>query len=247
MRKNATGKKPTSFSRMPLETPVIYPDLKRPINLLNQDSISKAQSKEIGKYSISLLSSLSLSIYKKLFAKNVNKDTFFNYQDIKNIRNLYLKRLVESNQDNFPYELSQDEYKVVEISKDEKIRAVIDKMKMAGKNEKIRRDYANNLDISRRSSTNRKESLDETKKINDRTKKDKNINSASNVNKSTIQNNNSNSNQTKNNQNSDNESDNDNNSQSYEDEDNYINDVNGDDSENNEGDYSVNMDEGGEY
>ena len=44
-----------------------------------------------------------------------------------------------------------------------------------------------------------------------------------------------------------NESDNDNNSQSYEEEDNYINDENGDDSENNEGDYSVNMDEGGEY
>ena len=243
MRRN-TGKKQANFSRIPLETPDIFPSLKRPIAMLNQDPISKAQTKELGKYSISLLSSLSLSIYKKLFARNVNKDVLFNYQDIKNIRNLYLKRLVESNQENFPYELSQDEYKVVELTKDEKIKVMMERLREIAKNDKGKSNHNNSLEVSRKSSVNRKESLDETKKINDRSNKEKMMASKRNE----LQTNNS-ANTTQNNINNDNSEEDENehnNSQSYEDEENYINDPEDDDGDN-EGDYSANLDEGGEY
>ena len=212
--------------------------------MLNQDPISKAQTKELGKYSISLLSSLSLSIYKKLFARNVNKDVLFNYQDIKNIRNLYLKRLVESNQENFPYELSQDEYKVVELTKDEKIKVMMERLREIAKNDKGKSNHNNSLEVSRKSSVNRKESLDETKKINDRSNKEKMMASKRNE----LQTNNS-ANTTQNNINNDNSEEDENehnNSQSYEDEENYINDPEDDDGDN-EGDYSANLDEGGEY
>ena len=243
MRRN-TGRKQANFSRIPLETPDIFPSLKRPIAMLNQDPISKAQTKELGKYSISLLSSLSLSIYKKLFARNVNKDVLFNYQDIKNIRNLYLKRLVESNQENFPYELSQDEYKVVELTKDEKIKVMMERLREIAKNDKGKSNHNNSLEVSRKSSVNRKESLDETKKINDRSNKEKMMASKRNE----LQTNNS-ANTTQNNINNDNSEEDENehnNSQSYEDEENYINDPEDDDGDN-EGDYSANLDEGGEY
>lgn len=243
MRRN-TGRKQANFSRIPLETPDIFPSLKRPIAMLNQDPISKAQTKELGKYSISLLSSLSLSIYKKLFARNVNKDVLFNYQDIKNIRNLYLKRLVESNQENFPYELSQDEYKVVELTKDEKIKVMMERLREIAKNDKGKSNHNNSLEVSRKSSVNRKESLDETKKINDRSNKEKMMASKRNE----LQTNNS-ANTTQNNINNDNSEEDENehnNSQSYEDEENYINDPEDEDGDN-EGDYSANLDEGGEY
>ena len=243
MRRN-TGRKQANFSRIPLETPDIFPSLKRPIAMLNQDPISKAQTKELGKYSISLLSSLSLSIYKKLFARNVNKDVLFNYQDIKNIRNLYLKRLVESNQENFPYELSQDEYKVVELTKDEKIKVMMERLREIAKNDKGKSNHNNSLEVSRKSSVNRKESLDETKKINDRSNKEKMMVSKRNE----LQTNNS-ANTTQNNINNDNSEEDENehnNSQSYEDEENYINDPEDEDGDN-EGDYSANLDEGGEY
>ena len=243
MRRN-TGRKQANFSRIPLETPDTFPSLKRPIAMLNQDPISKAQTKELGKYSISLLSSLSLSIYKKLFARNVNKDVLFNYQDIKNIRNLYLKRLVESNQENFPYELSQDEYKVVEQTKDEKIKVMMERLREIAKNDKGKSNHNNSLEVSRKSSVNRKESLDETKKINDRSNKEKMMASKRNE----LQTNNS-ANTTQNNINNDNSEEDENehnNSQSYEDEENYINDPEDDDGDN-EGDYSANLDEGGEY
>lgn len=242
MRRN-TGRKQANFSRIPLETPDTFPSLKRPIAMLNQDPISKAQTKELGKYSLSLLSSLSLSIYKKLFAKNLNKDVLFNYQDIKNIRNLYLKRLVESNQENFPFELSQDEYKVVELTKDEKIKVMIERLKEISKNDKGK---GHSLEVSRKSSVNRKESLDETKKINDRSNKEKML--AQKKNESKTSNNNS-VNTTQNNINNDNSEEDENehnNSVSYEDEENYINDPEDDDGDN-EGDYSANLDEGGEY
>ena len=243
MRRN-TGRKQANFSRIPLETPDTFPNLKRPIAMLNQDPISKAQTKELGKYSISLLSSLSLSIYKKLFARNVNKDVLFNYQDIKNIRNLYLKRLVESNQENFPYELSQDEYKVVELTKDEKIKVMMERLREIAKKDKGKSNHNNSLEVSRKSSVNRKESLDETKKINDRSNKEKMMASKRNE----LQTNNS-ANTTQNNINNDNSEEDENehnNSQSYEDEENYINDPEDEDGDN-EGDYSANLDEGGEY
>lgn len=239
MRRN-TGRKQANFSRIPLETPDTFPNLKRPIAMLNQDPISKAQTKELGKYSISLLSSLSLSIYKKLFARNVNKDVLFNYQDIKNIRNLYLKRLVESNQENFPYELSQDEYRVVELTKDEKIKVMMDRLREIAKNDKGKSNHNNSLEVSRKSSVNRKESLDETKKINDRSNKDKLI-----TKKNDIQTNNSVNTAQNNIDNSEEDENEHNNSQSYEDEENYINDP--EDEDDNEGDYSANLEEGGEY
>ena len=121
---------------------------------------------------------------------------------------------------------------------------MMERLREIAKNDKGKSNHNNSLEVSRKSSVNRKESLDETKKINDRSNKEKMMASKRNE----LQTNNS-ANTTQNNINNDNSEEDENehnNSQSYEDEENYINDPEDDDGDN-EGDYSANLDEGGEY
>ena len=217
------------LNRIQPEIPITFPNLTKNLKLLDSDSLSKNIGKDIGKYSISLINLSSLSIYKKLYNKFGNKDLNFGNQELKNIRNVYLKRLVESNPDNFPIELSLDEYKEFEISKDQKVNNIIQKLIEASKNEKVKPQ----IEINKQKNKNKNK-----KEINDNKNKkedDKNENQ---------ENENNNYQDSKNNYNEDENSEY-NNEQSYEGE-SYINDNEDDDSQN-KNMYDDDYDEGGEY
>lgn len=236
------GKKNYTVSKFTTQTPVIYPELSKKITLMNQDTISKSESKEIGKNAISLLNSLQLSIYKKLFTRS-NKDFSFNFQDIKNIRNIYLKKLVESNLDNFPSELMLDEYKPPEITKEDKVTALLNRLKEEIKLESRKK----NPEVSRKSSVNiQRENLEEGI-INDRSKKKSLSNSQ--IKEVVEKNKKKDSEKAKENDKNNGSADEDeeqNEEQSFEEE-NYINDDGGDSDDGEGGDDFDDMDEGGEY
>ena len=215
------------LNRIQPEIPITFPNLTKNLKLLDSDSLSKNIGKDIGKYSISLINSSSSSIYKKLYNKFGNKDLNFGNQELKNIRNVYLKRLVESNPDNFPIELSLDEYKEFELSKDQKVNNILEKLIEASKNEKVKPQIA----------INKKEKNKNKKEVNDNKNQkqdDKNDNQ---------ENDNNNYQDSKNNYNEDENSEY--NEQSYEGE-SYINDNEDDDSQNRNM-YDDDYDEGGEY
>ena len=217
------------LNRIQPEIPITFPNLTKNLKLLDSDSLSKNIGKDIGKYSISLINLSSLSIYKKLYNKFGNKDLNFGNQELKNIRNVYLKRLVESNPDNFPIELSLDQYKEFEISKDQKVNNIIQKLIEASKNEKLKPQIEKN----KQSKNKNKNEIYDNK--NENKKQDKNENQ---------ENENNNNQDSKNNYNDDENSEY-NNEQSYEGE-SYINDNEDDDSQN-RNIYDDDYDEGGEY
>ena len=217
------------LNRIQPEIPITFPNLTKNLKLLDSDSLSKNIGKDIGKYSISLINLSSLSIYKKLYNKFGNKDLNFGNQELKNIRNVYLKRLVESNPDNFPIELSLDEYKEFEISKDQKVNNILEKLIEASKNEKVKPQIE--INKQKNKNKNKKEVNDNKNKKED----DKNENQ---------ENENNNYQDSKNNYNEDENSEY-NNEQSYEGE-SYINDSEDDDSQN-KNMYDDDYDEGGEY
>ena len=215
------------LNRIQPEIPITFPNLTKNLKLLDSDSLSKNIGKDIGKYSISLINLSSLSIYKKLYNKFGNKDLNFGNQELKNIRNVYLKRLVESNPDNFPIELSLDEYKEFEISKDQKVNNILEKLIEASKNEKVKPQ----IDINKKEKNKNKKEVNDNK---NQKQDDKNDNQ---------ENDNNNYQDSKNNYNEDENSEY--NEQSYEGE-SYINDNEDDDSQN-KNMYDDDYDEGGEY
>ena len=156
------------FQKHPLnqEVPTIFPPLKKPILKLDDAINLKSSIDEIGQYAVLLNSKFNKSIYKKLLIDHKNKDSFnsnLSYQEIKEIRNKYLKKMVESNHYYFPKELSLDEYKKRIISKEEKLNEILKNLEETAKKEKI------NLNInSRKNSSNlnasRKESFLEEKR-----------------------------------------------------------------------------------
>ena len=218
------------LNRIQPEIPITFPNLTKNLKLLDSDSLSKNIGKDIGKYSISLINLSSSSIYKKLYNKFGNKDLNFGNQELKNIRNVYLKRLVESNPDNFPIELSLDQYKEFEISKDQKVNNIIQKLIEASKNEKLKPQIEKN----KQSKNKNKNEIYDNKNKNKK-QEDKNENQ---------ENENNNNQDSKNNYNDDENSEY-NNEQSYEGE-SYINDNEDDDSQNRNM-YDDDYDEGGEY
>ena len=127
-----TNRKGGFIKRVIIEdTPVIYPALVKELNVLCGNTSKQEKCKEIGKYAMRLQMRTNNSVYKKLFMKGN-----YNNGDIKNIRKMYLKRLVESNSDNFPFELALDQYKVRNISMEEKMENVLMKLKEMSKNER---------------------------------------------------------------------------------------------------------------
>ena len=133
---------------------------KRVLNL--DDYISTQPSiKKLGEYAIFLNNQKKKSIYKKLLSKDSKSKISF--QEMKEIRNKYLKKLVESNSFYFPKELGLDEYKKPTNSKEEKIKQILEHLEEIAKKER------NNIERSRKnSSTNlmasRKESILENKR-----------------------------------------------------------------------------------
>ena len=165
-RNNKNNNKSSNYiNRIQPDEPITFPDLVKNLKPLDQDSMSKNIKKDIGKYSINLMNLSQLSLYKKLFNKFGNKDLNFRSTELKNIRNSYLKRLVESNPDNFPIELLLDEYKEIELSKEDKVNNILEKLKEASKNEKIKPQNETNKQLK----NIRRESIDE--KIETKNKK----------------------------------------------------------------------------
>ena len=169
------------------EEPQIYPHLtKRVLNI--DDFINSQQTKnQIGKFGIYLSNITKKSIYKKLLQNQKSKDyeplTNYNSQELKEIRNKCLKKLVESNPSYFPNELGLEEYKKPINSKEEKFNKLLKHLEEQVKKE---RSY-NNIDSRKNSSINyiasRKESYLENKRKRttesalediDNNKKDKN-------------------------------------------------------------------------
>ena len=122
------------------EDPQIFPLLtKRVLNL--DDFIKSQQSKnKLGEYGILLNTMRTKSIYKKLLLNPQMKEnqTLANYnpQEMREIRNKYLKKLVESNPFYFPKELGLEEYKKPINSKEERLNKLLKHLEEQAKKEK---------------------------------------------------------------------------------------------------------------
>ena len=144
------------------EDPQIFPHLtKRVLNL--DDFINSQQLKnKIGEYGISLNNLKKKSIYKKLLldpqVKEAQKIANYNYQEMREIRNKYLKKLVESNPFYFPKELGLDEYKKPINTKEERLNKLLKHLE-----EQAKKERGNNINSRKNSSltilNSRKESM----------------------------------------------------------------------------------------
>ncbi len=142
------------------EEPETFPRLTKRV-LDFDDYISTQPSiKKLGEYAILLNTQKNKSIYKKLLSKDPQSTLTF--QEIKKIRNKYLKKLVESNSFYFPKELGLDEYKKPINTKEEKHNKLLKSM------EEIARKEKNNKRSMKNNSFNtiesRKESFLENKR-----------------------------------------------------------------------------------
>ena len=144
------------------EDPQIFPHLtKRVLNL--DDFINSQQLKnKIGEYGISLNNMKKKSIYKKLLldpqVKEAQKIANYNYQEMREIRNKYLKKLVESNPFYFPKELGLDEYKKPINTKEARLNKLLKHLE-----EQAKKERGNNINSRKNSSltilNSRKESM----------------------------------------------------------------------------------------
>jgi len=142
------------------EEPETFPRLTKRV-LDFDDYISTQPSiKKLGEYAILLNTQKNKSIYKKLLSKDPKSTLTF--QEIKKIRNKYLKKLVESNSFYFPKELGLDEYKKPINTKEEKHNKLLKSMEEIARKEKNnKRSMKNN---SFNSIESRKESFLENKR-----------------------------------------------------------------------------------
>lgn len=95
-----------------VDIPQVYPQLRKQLKNLEDYINSEPSIKNLGEYSFLLRDLTNNSIYKKLLLDKKVKDSQNNNnsQEFKQIRNKYLKKLVESNINYFPKELGLDEY-----------------------------------------------------------------------------------------------------------------------------------------
>ena len=149
--------KENKFQKKPIieEAPETFYELtKRVLNL--DDYISTQPSiKKLGEYAIFLNNQKNKSIYKKLLSKDPQSNISF--QEMKEIRNKYLKKLVESNSFYFPKELGLDEYKKPTNTTEGKIKKILEHLeeiakKERNKKERSRKNSNNNIVASRKES-----------------------------------------------------------------------------------------------
>ena len=148
--------------RIIIEEPQLYPHLTKRILNLDDFIISQKSKNNLGEYGILLNNLRKKSIYKKLLlspekSKEYQMRTGHNPQEIREIRNKYLKKLVESNPFYFPKELSLDEYKKPVNTKEERLNKLLQHLEEQAKKER-------NIDNSRKNSSilylnSRKESI----------------------------------------------------------------------------------------
>ena len=134
-----------------IEDPQIFPHLTKRVLNLDDFIISQKEKNKLGEYGILLNQMRQNSIYKKLLLPPEIKDsqtiTSYNPQEIREIRNKYLKKLVESNPFYFPRELSLEEYKKPVNSKEERISKLLKHLEEQAKKEKSYNDSRKNSSI----------------------------------------------------------------------------------------------------
>ena len=144
-----------------VEDPQIFPHLTKRVLNLDDFIISQKGKNNLGEYGISLNTMKKKSIYKKLLLSPDIKgnQTINNYnpQEMREIRNKYLKKLVESNPFYFPKELSSEEYKKPTSSKEDRLNKLLKHLEEQAKKEKVYNDSRKNSSILNINS--RKESL----------------------------------------------------------------------------------------
>ena len=117
-----------------LDSPEIFPEITK--RVLNLDDYINSQPliKKLGEYAIFLNNQKKKSIYKKLLSKE--SQSTLSFQKMKEIRNKYLKKLVESNSFYFPKELGLDEYKKPIYTKEEKRKKILEQLEEIAKKER---------------------------------------------------------------------------------------------------------------
>ena len=132
-----------------IDEPIIFPHLsKRVLNLDDFINSQKLKNK-LWEYSQSLNNMRAKSIYKKLLldpqVKETQKIANYNYQEMREIRNKYLKKLVESNPLYFPNELGLGEIKKQTITKEERLNKLLKHLEEQAKKEKGNDSRKNSL------------------------------------------------------------------------------------------------------
>ena len=146
-----------------IDKPELYPKLSKQIQNLDDYIETNQYAKKLGSYGITLNNLKKKSIYKKLLdIKSQDTKNNLSIQELREGRNKYLKKLVESNSFYFPKELGLDEYKKPTNPKEDKFNKILKQLEEIAKKEKI------NMDVSRKNSVNyissRKDSLLENKR-----------------------------------------------------------------------------------
>ena len=143
-----------------IDEPIIFPHLfKRVLNL--DDFINSQKLKNnLWEHSLSLNDIWAKSIYKKLLIDPQIKESKlginYNPQEMREIRNKYLKKLVESNPLYFPNELGLGEIKKQINTKEERINKLLKHLEEQAKKEKVNDSRKNSSILNINS---RKESL----------------------------------------------------------------------------------------
>ena len=144
-----------------VEDPQIFPHLTKRVLNLDDFIIFQKSKNKLGEYGISLNNMRKKSIYKKLLLAPEIKDsqtvTNYNPQEMREIRNKYLKKLVDSNPFYFPRELSSEEYKKPINTKEERLNKLLKHLEEQAKKEKVFNDSRKNSTILNLNS--RKESI----------------------------------------------------------------------------------------
>ena len=150
------------FQKKPLieEAPQIFPELTKVVLNLDEYISSQPSIKQLGNYAIHLYNLNKKSIYKKLLSNIKNKES----PEMKEIRNKYLKKLVESNQFFFPKELGLDEYKKPFNSKEERLKKLLKHLEEEAKKEQIKLDLKSRKNSNINVVASRKESLIDNKR-----------------------------------------------------------------------------------
>jgi hypothetical protein len=135
-------------SKYILQTPELYPPLKKKISRFEMD---EEKMKEIGEIAQNLKKLNEISIYRIL--SNKNNDYFINFTNTeKSLQNKYLKKIVDANNEYFPTELTQDKFQKRPISIEDQIKIKMYTMKDKGSKSKKNKKGENEI-ISRKEST----------------------------------------------------------------------------------------------
>ena len=130
------------------EPPQVFPKLTKQIQNLDDLIASKPSINKLGSYGISFDKIKKKSIYKRLLG--LNKGRNLNYQLMKETRNKYLKKLVESNSFFFPKELGLDEYKKPINSKEDKYAQFLKHLEEISKKDKKGKNSNSNNNLASR-------------------------------------------------------------------------------------------------